>query len=708
MPEQEAKEIKPVFKEIVISSGGTEAKIAPERGGLVTSFSVNGNDIFFLDRETLNDPTKSVRGGIPMLFPNAGPLKEGPYSFPQHGFARKMPWNVIGQNQNSVTLQLQSNEETRENYPFDFELQLKVEVNDRKLTHIMTIKNTGDKPMPTAYGIHPYFEIPDGEKASIITNIKGFDPEKTDWTKEFDQSFENPGLVKVNLPEKEIKIESDPHTFTNFYVWLLPGKDFVCIEPWTRKDNALNDPSQSLWIKPGESQHFPIIFSVNLTKEKEQEAEFDYVKEGERVVNKLGLRPFLQEELKQMADGFKKDLQGKMEGKESSLLMIPTYLKSLEQGSLPIGKKALSIAIGGSMIRAALTEVGIDGKLGIIKNADKENLFFQEELPKKEFANAEEFWNLVVSKLPKEMLQKPDALALIWGFAANTIETPYGIDALAAQDHLEKDIAIPGISGTTKSPLGKQFFEALIRRLKNEDIILDETQLKEIPIVVANDTAALAIAVPGTKIAAINGTGYNMAVAIGKFYNMEACEFNQVKQNELDRKVDAKSNSPGNSLAEKQISGLYIGNQLKTAVEALMEHGFPIHLKKELAASDLDIMLSGNRNKLIESVENTTGGQIEDALVKVLQEIADIIRERSAGAFGTYLGATISAFPSQFPPDQIVKVAFDGSVIRYSPQYQELAGKYAREVCLRNIQFVDAGKYADLIGAGGAALSKIS
>ena len=121
------------FEEITIVSGTTQAKIAPERGGLLTSFYIDSTEIIYLDRETFIDATKNVRGGIPLLFPNAGPLKGGLYNLPQHGFVRKIPWTVIEQKRNSIALQLLSNQEIRINYPFDFELKLAIEVVGNKL-----------------------------------------------------------------------------------------------------------------------------------------------------------------------------------------------------------------------------------------------------------------------------------------------------------------------------------------------------------------------------------------------------------------------------------------------------------------------------------------------------------------------------------------------------------------------------------------------
>jgi len=258
--------MKRTFEEISLLSGSTRVKIAPKRGGLVTSLSINNTEILYLDRETFDGITKNVRGGIPLLFPNAGPLHDGIYNLPQHGFARRMPWDIIGQNHSSITLKLLPTEETRENYPFDFELKLKVEVCKNKLTHSMTIKNTGDKPMPTAYGTHPYFEILQEEKQRLITNIGNFNPNEVNWMEEFDKPFINPGLIRIQMLEKEITIESDPNIFKFARIWHQAGKDFICIEPWTRDNFALNNPKQSLWIKPSESITLPITICVKIVK----------------------------------------------------------------------------------------------------------------------------------------------------------------------------------------------------------------------------------------------------------------------------------------------------------------------------------------------------------------------------------------------------------------------------------------------------------
>ena len=251
--------------ETVRMPNGDEVSFCRERGGIITSIKFKGKEILYLDEATLQDPKVNVKGGIPILFPNAGPLSNGLYHLPQHGFARRMPWNVTELNRSSVTLQLLSNTETREVYPFNFKLELKVEVAENILTHSLTINNTGDQPMPTAYGTHPYFNISQEDKPGLITNIDGFHPQAINWLAEFDKPFPNPGLINIRMPGKEITIDTAPDIFKITRIWHQPGQDFICIEPWTRDSFALDHPGQSLWIGPHKSITLTLTISDKIT-----------------------------------------------------------------------------------------------------------------------------------------------------------------------------------------------------------------------------------------------------------------------------------------------------------------------------------------------------------------------------------------------------------------------------------------------------------
>jgi len=49
-------------------------KFCPERGGIITNWVSDGNEILYFDETRFMDKTKSIRGGIPILFPICGNL----------------------------------------------------------------------------------------------------------------------------------------------------------------------------------------------------------------------------------------------------------------------------------------------------------------------------------------------------------------------------------------------------------------------------------------------------------------------------------------------------------------------------------------------------------------------------------------------------------------------------------------------------------
>jgi len=108
-------------------------RIVPERGGLITEWRSEGKELLYFDLERFLDERKSVRGGIPILFPICGDLSEGylidgkKYFLKQHGFARDLPWSISLLKDNlGIGLKLNDSVETRTFFPFFFTLQMDV------------------------------------------------------------------------------------------------------------------------------------------------------------------------------------------------------------------------------------------------------------------------------------------------------------------------------------------------------------------------------------------------------------------------------------------------------------------------------------------------------------------------------------------------------------------------------------------------------
>ena len=87
-------------------------KFCPNRGGVITNWVSDGNEILYFDEKRFIDKTKSIRGGIPILFPICGNLSTSSSVFgkdysqlTQHGFARDLQWQYsLNQNERSLCL----------------------------------------------------------------------------------------------------------------------------------------------------------------------------------------------------------------------------------------------------------------------------------------------------------------------------------------------------------------------------------------------------------------------------------------------------------------------------------------------------------------------------------------------------------------------------------------------------------------------------
>ena len=261
-----------------ISADDTEVVIAPDRGAIVTSFRVGDRELLYLDEATFNDPSKNVRGGIPVLFPTPGKLEGDRWGYAgrsgelkQHGFARNLPWTVVAQTDDSATLALDSSAATRQSYPWEFEARLTYKVRSHALRIEFGIDNASDTPMPFAFGLHPYFVVNDKARARIPTQatrafnnvskevvaFSGFDLTQG----EVDLHLIDHSSTRCDLELGDgaaIEIGTSPE-FRRWIVWTVAGKNYVCLEPWTAPGNALNSgeglsvlapkTSTSVWVE---------------------------------------------------------------------------------------------------------------------------------------------------------------------------------------------------------------------------------------------------------------------------------------------------------------------------------------------------------------------------------------------------------------------------------------------------------------------------
>lgn len=247
------KRIDPPAK-YLISGGGTDLWIS-EDGAMVSELSHQKKRIFFPDQTILVGGKEKRRGGMPILFPQAGPAPEG-FSLPQHGFARDVNWVKRGDQfePDRIGFLLKSNEQTMENFPYTFSAFLTVNCTKEGIGYDFAVRNEGDDEMPIAPGIHPYFEVPRAKIEEIKTNIPGFNPEDY----KLGESLVFPAQKNIELVIPEVgKIVLLPKgDLTREKAKLLVWSDdprYLCVEPWTADVKSLGDPDKRVNIPAGKT-----------------------------------------------------------------------------------------------------------------------------------------------------------------------------------------------------------------------------------------------------------------------------------------------------------------------------------------------------------------------------------------------------------------------------------------------------------------------
>jgi galactose mutarotase-like enzyme len=235
------------FEVLTLTRGGTSVQIVPERGALVTSIVVSSKELLYLDKATLDDPTKNVRGGIPLLFPYAGKLADGRFLaagtiMKQHGFGRNRPWTVEEKSASDVRVRLVQDEGTRAQYPYDYDVDYVVTALPRGVEVRLIVQNTGSRPVPLSPGWHPYFLCPAAQKAQVAGDVAGFTSDKLGDDREFDFGLVPPEAAQTQfrIPELgRVNIDFSP-TMRHMQFWSLPGKDFICLEPFYGPNDTIN------------------------------------------------------------------------------------------------------------------------------------------------------------------------------------------------------------------------------------------------------------------------------------------------------------------------------------------------------------------------------------------------------------------------------------------------------------------------------------
>ena len=283
---------------VLNSADNTQALLAPDRGAWLLRYDCQFEDrgwqeALYCSQDAVDRHPREMYAGNPVLFPlvswNSVEGKKHLYQWegrtwemPQHGFARRLPWEVTRRTPESVTLELKDNEGTRINYPFSFLHRMTYRLQDGRLYWDQQIENLGTGPMPFSAGFHPYLyvpltdqgrrresfiRIPHCQKVSPVGEWSSFTREPfsiREWNVNnelegtlFLTDLEKPELCLVD-PFRKLEIvlnfEAAPkHRFVA--LWTRSRESpFYCLEPWTSLPNSFaREADDLILLEPGET-----------------------------------------------------------------------------------------------------------------------------------------------------------------------------------------------------------------------------------------------------------------------------------------------------------------------------------------------------------------------------------------------------------------------------------------------------------------------
>jgi galactose mutarotase-like enzyme len=262
-------------------------EVVPARGGIITRWQICGEDLLYLDRERFKDPNLSVRGGVPILFPICGNLPDNTYqhqgrnyTLKQHGFARDLPWQVSKQSSEtaaSLTLELNSNEATRQVYPFDFQLIFTYQLQGNSLRIHQKVINLSPEKMPFSIGFHPYFQVTDKTRLSFDIPSSQYLDQRTktfhSYSSNFDFNLEEIDAAFPQITRHQSGFSDSYHQrqivlsyddlYTTIVFWTLKDKNYICLEPWSAPRNALNTGEHLTYLEPQSSREAIVEMRVN-------------------------------------------------------------------------------------------------------------------------------------------------------------------------------------------------------------------------------------------------------------------------------------------------------------------------------------------------------------------------------------------------------------------------------------------------------------
>ncbi len=407
-------------------------------------------------------------------------------------------------------------------------------------------------------------------------------------------------------------------------------------------------------------------------------------------------------DMKKLSDLFLSEMENGLQGKKSSLQMIPTYIeaKNLPEKNKPV----IAIDAGGTNFRTA--KVFFDEYMNLVT----EKLRTMKMPAVDKHLSKEEFYQTMAGYL-KDYTDDSEKIGLCFSYAVEIYPDKDG-----KLLEWSKEIKAPDVIGTM---VGKN--------------LLDAMKTPEKQIVLLNDTVATLLAghaaASGKKydtyIGFILGTGTNTSYIEAnknilktpdldpeqsQIINIESGNFSKVTQSDIDRLFDSTTKNPGRYTFEKMFAGAYFGGLCTTAMKVAAGEGvFSKGTADKL--EDLPVLTTEEVNKFVTGTdmsENPLSKWLtSDEDKKTATLIIDGMIEKAAKLVAINLASVILRTDKAKNPDNPVLMTIEGTTFyklkNFQKMFENFLQKFLSGENKRYYEIVEV-ENSSLIGAAIAAI----
>jgi hexokinase len=409
-----------------------------------------------------------------------------------------------------------------------------------------------------------------------------------------------------------------------------------------------------------------------------------------------------KEDIQQLVEVFTSEMLKGLEGKESSLRMIPTYIEADNEFLTEV--PVVAIDAGGTNFRAAKVKFNIQGKFEISNMVNARMPGLEGEISKAEFFDT-------IAGYIKHLAEESDRIGFCFSYPSEILPNK---DGKLLQ--FCKEVQAPGVVGQL---IGKNLLETL--------------GMPDKQIVLLNDTVATLLAGKSASfgrdydsfIGYILGTGTNTCYiesnrnilknpgldpTKSQIINIESGNFGKAPRTDLDISFDNTTGNPGNYTFEKMFSGGYFGGlclyTLKTAANEgvfSIETASRIMSLHDISAEDVNNYVSyapTGCGPLQVWIQNRAD---EENCIKIIESLID----RAAKLVTANLAAVVLKTNKGKSAGQPILITIEGTAFYKLHNLKSLFEKYFSEYLSgerkRFYEFTEVQK-SSLVGAALAAL----